>query len=64
LNDAKLLASAKTNNQLVIIEKMNHVLKLVEGGDRAANVAAYSNPDLPISAVLEEKVVKYIHSLK
>jgi hypothetical protein len=64
LNDAKLLASAKTNNQLVIIEKMNHVLKLVEGGDRAANVAAYSNPDLPISAVLEEKVVKYIQSNK
>jgi pimeloyl-ACP methyl ester carboxylesterase len=64
LNDAKLLAAAKTNNQLVIIEKMNHVLKLVEGGDRAANVAAYSNPDLPISAVLEEKVVKYIQSNK
>jgi len=43
---------------------MNHVLKIVEGGDRAANVAAYSNPDLPISAILVEKAVKYIQSIK
>ncbi len=64
LNDAKLLANAKSNNQLVVIEKMNHVLKIVEEGDRAANVAAYSNPDLPISAILVEKAVKYIQSIK
>lgn len=63
INDARLLAAANNKNKIIVIEKMNHVLKLVEGGDRAANVAAYSNPDLPISKELSENIVNYIKSL-
>jgi alpha/beta superfamily hydrolase len=64
ISDSRLLADAKNINQLVIIEKMNHIFKIIDSGDRSANVAAYSNPDLPISIVLVEKVTKYINSVK
>lgn len=63
INDAKLLANTKHNNQLVIIEKMNHIFKLVDSGDRTVNIASYSNPNLPISSILVDKAVKYIQSI-
>jgi uncharacterized protein len=51
------------NNQLVIIEKMNHIFKIIDSGDRSANVAAYSNPTMPISNEMAEKIRHYIKSL-
>jgi alpha/beta superfamily hydrolase len=63
ISDARLLADAKNNNQLVIIEKMNHVFKIIDSGDRSANVAAYSNPTMPISNEMAEKISHYIKSL-
>ena len=63
INDARLLADAKNNNQLVIIEKMNHIFKIIDSGDRSANVAAYSNPTMPISNEMAEKISHYIKSL-
>ena len=63
ISDARLLADAKNNNQLVIIEKMNHIFKIIESGDRSANVAAYSDPSMPISNEMTEKISHYIKSL-
>ena len=63
ISDARLLADAKNNNQLVIIEKMNHIFKIIDSGDRSANVAAYSNPTMPISNEMTEKISHYIGSL-
>lgn len=60
INDAKLLASASPRNKLVVIEKMNHVLKIVDSGDRSANVAAYSNSTKPIATELTDAIVQYI----
>ncbi len=60
INDAKQLADVSKKNNLVIIEKMNHVLKIVDSGDRADNIAAYSNASLPIATALTEAIVKYI----
>lgn len=60
LNDAKLLAAASKKSELLIIEKMNHVLKIVESGDRAVNMATYSNPTLRIAPALTDAIVKYI----
>ena len=60
INDAKQLADVSKKNKLVIIEKMNHVLKIVDSGDRADNIAAYSNASLPIATALTEAIVKYI----
>ena len=42
--DAQALAAAQPKAKLVLIDKMNHVLKDVDSDDRAANVATYANP--------------------
>lgn len=60
INEAKLLASSNSKNKLVIVEKMNHVLKVIDSGDRSANTAAYADPNMPIAGALIEAMVKYI----
>ncbi len=60
ISDAQLLAGASKKSELLVIEKMNHVLKLVDSGDRAVNMATYSNPTLPIAPALTDAIVKYI----
>lgn len=57
--DAQLLADANTKAKLVIIDNMNHVLKIVEG-DISANRAAYGNPSLPIATALIDTIVSFI----
>ena len=39
---------------------MNHVLKIIDNGDKYANLAAYNDPSLPISNILVEEIVKYV----
>ncbi len=48
VQDARLLAAARPDAKLVIIPGMNHVLK-VAPQDRAANVATYADPSLPLA---------------
>jgi pimeloyl-ACP methyl ester carboxylesterase len=47
--DARALVAAQPKAQLVILPGVNHVLKSVATDDRAANVATYGNPSLPVS---------------
>jgi alpha/beta superfamily hydrolase len=58
--EAKLLAAVSDKHKLVIIEKMNHVLKTIDSRARAVNLTAYSNPTMPISRALTEAIVNYI----
>ena len=60
IKEAQFLASVSDRHKLVIIEKMNHVLKTIDSKDRAVNLAAYSNPTMPISIALTEAIVNYI----
>jgi pimeloyl-ACP methyl ester carboxylesterase len=60
LDDARQLSAVSPKSKLVVIEKMNHVLKIVDSGDKSVNVAAYSNPTLPISKNLVDAIVGYI----
>jgi alpha/beta superfamily hydrolase len=60
LKEAQLLASVSDRHKLVIIEKMNHVLKTIDSKERAVNLAAYSNPTMPISTALTEAIINYI----
>ena len=46
--DARTLAAANPRARLVILPDVNHVLKAVTANDRAANIASYGNPDLPL----------------
>ena len=57
--NAELLAKANPLAQLIVVEGMNHVLKMVEM-EREKNMAAYINPDLPISEELISAIVEFV----
>ena len=61
LVDAELLSKANNKSQLLVVENMNHVLKIVEG-DRKENMATYNNPNLPISQQMIDGIVAFIKS--
>ena len=57
--DAQQLANAQPAARLLIIPKMNHVLKNIDG-DMQENIAAYTNPDLPVNAELVSGIADFI----
>jgi fermentation-respiration switch protein FrsA (DUF1100 family) len=57
--DAKLLAAARPDIKLVVIPGMNHVLKAAPA-DRAANVATYHDPSLPLAPGLIDAVAEFV----
>ena len=57
--EATLLAKANPAAKLVLIENMNHVLKLVTG-DAEANMNAYSDPSLQVSPILTKAMIDFI----
>ncbi|PTS98595.1 alpha/beta hydrolase, partial [Flavobacterium sp. HMWF030] len=59
VKDAELLSQANKNAELLIVDKMNHVMKIVDG-DQQANFASYSNETLPISEVMTSKIISFI----
>jgi dipeptidyl aminopeptidase/acylaminoacyl peptidase len=48
-DDARRLAKAQPEAELVLLPGTNHVLKAVQGDDRVSNLAAYADPDLPLA---------------
>ena len=48
--DARALAAAQPKAKLVLLPEMNHVLKDVGSDDRAANLATYADPSLPVDS--------------
>lgn len=58
--DAEALHAAKTDAQLLIVEGMNHVLRIVPL-DVKAQLASYDNPGLPLARLLTERVVGFIN---
>jgi uncharacterized protein len=59
VEDAKLLAAAKPDAKLLIIENMNHILKDSDN-DMQKNIATYKNPDLPLKQGLVDEIVSFI----
>ncbi|NCI47933.1 alpha/beta hydrolase [Sediminibacterium soli] len=59
VDDANRLAAAKPGAQLVLLEKMNHVLKQVSA-EKSENMAAYYNPQLPVDKNLVNAVSAFI----
>jgi fermentation-respiration switch protein FrsA (DUF1100 family) len=57
--DAEKLAAAKPTAKLLIIQDMNHVLKIVSG-DRQANMATYQDPSLPLAEQLVTGIVSFV----
>lgn len=61
VSDAQNLANANKNSKMVIIKKMNHVFKTIEGGVQD-NYAAYTNPNLPINGELSSEIIRFINT--
>lgn len=60
VTDANALAAAQPKARLVILPGVNHLLKTVTTTDRAANIATYANPALPISPAAVDAVATFV----
>jgi len=60
VTDANALAAAQPKARLVVLPGVNHVLKNVATTDRAANIATYANPSLPISTAAIDAVATFV----
>lgn len=58
--DAEALKAADPAAKLVVIPGMNHVMKMVASDDRAANVATYADPSLPLAPGLVDAVAGFV----
>lgn len=58
--DAEALKAADPAARLVMMPNMNHVLKPVASDDRAATVATYGDPNLPLAPGLVEAVAAFV----
>jgi uncharacterized protein len=63
VEDARLLAAAKPDARLLLIDNMNHVLKEADG-DRQKNLATYNMPDLPLKAGLVDQIAEFVRKKK
>jgi len=59
VEDAKLLSAAKPDAQLLLIDKMNHILRTAEA-DREANLATYNKAELPLAEGFVKAIVSFI----
>jgi pimeloyl-ACP methyl ester carboxylesterase len=59
VKDAETLSQANKSAELLIVDKMNHIMKIVEG-DNQANLESYKNESLPLSEVMTSKIVSFI----
>ncbi|WP_034159909.1 alpha/beta hydrolase [Sphingomonas sp. ERG5] len=58
--DAQALAAAAPAARLVLLPGVNHVLKSVATDDRAANLATYGDPALPIAPAVIDAVAAFV----
>ena len=60
--DARRLAEANSAARLTLLPGVNHVLKTVATDDRAANLATYADPALPLAPGLVEAIAGFIEA--
>jgi hypothetical protein len=61
--DAQILADSAQEATLFLVPDVNHVLKVVSSDQAQANIAAYSNPDLPIAKGVVDAVMQFIEQI-
>jgi pimeloyl-ACP methyl ester carboxylesterase len=62
VGDAQMLKAAKPDAQLVVIEGMNHVMRIVPN-DIKRQVASYKDPQLPLAAELGNRILGFIDAI-
>lgn len=60
--DAALLGQAQPKAQLRLLPDTNHVLKVVTSDDRAANLATYADPGLPLAPEVVNDIARFIRT--
>ncbi|WP_256979831.1 alpha/beta hydrolase [Burkholderia sp. AU16741] len=60
VQDAQRLKDANPRARLTIVANANHVLKTVHTDARDENLAAYSNPDLPLASGVVEAISAFV----
>lgn len=60
VEDAQALKAGQPKATLVLLPKVSHVLKTVEGDSRGANLATYADPNLPIAPGVVTAVADFI----
>jgi pimeloyl-ACP methyl ester carboxylesterase len=63
VEDATILAKARPDATLVVLEHMTHVLKDAVGNTRAASLATYTDPSLAIDNGVVEAIVAFVNRL-
>lgn len=56
--DAKRLSKASPKANLILINKMNHIFRVVDG-DRQANIASYNDASLPLADELVKDITSF-----
>ncbi|OXJ31175.1 alpha/beta hydrolase [Burkholderia sp. HI2714] len=62
VQDAELLQRANPQAEMALIADANHALKTVRTEDLQENLAAYSNPDLPLADGVVEAISAFVHA--
>jgi pimeloyl-ACP methyl ester carboxylesterase len=60
VEDAQALAKARPGTKLALIPKANHVLKEVASDERAANLATYAHPALPLAGGVAQVIADFV----
>lgn len=60
--DAQRLRAGRPDARLVILDGVNHVLKDAPA-ERGANIAAYADPNLPLSAAVVPTLLEFVRNL-
>jgi len=60
VDDARLLSAGQPKAKLAVLPGVNHVLKTVLSGDRAANMATYGDPSLPIAPAVVDEIASFV----
>lgn len=61
VDDARKLAAADPKEKLLIVDGMNHVMKVVPA-DRQAQIASYSDPSLMLAPQVVPAIVELVHT--
>ena len=59
-NEAEKLKAAKPDAELIIIENMNHIYRIIDKNDDIANQKSYNEPQRPISNEMVEQISNFI----
>lgn len=60
VEDARALEAARPKTKLALLPDANHVLKAVASDERAANLATYADPALPLAPAVVEAIVNFV----